>query len=153
MHGEIEGILQGKEVAITYPRCTHVRLWNPADVERREILVHSVRDLVTDPLSLAEFMRRPWLSRSRWLVKAFEPSRNQWRQFYLGSSSEFQSPGVLRVGLYENGATRPSKIYGRPFQPTPEDRRVLIAAVKEWGKHEFREASLRIFADDLRICG
>ncbi len=141
----------GKEIRLTYPTCTHVRLWRPNDTEKREIVVHTIRDLVAEPLSLEEFMRRPWLLRSRWLIKAYEPTRRQWRQFYLGSSLEFRGPGVMRVGLYEPGATRPTKIYGRPFEPTAEDRRVLIRAVKEWGRLDFGEASLRVFVDDLRV--
>lgn len=153
MRRDLFDCIQGKEIAITYPRCTHVRLWQPGDEQRREIVIHSIRDLVTDPLSLAEFMRRPWLIRSRHLIKAYEPTTNQWRQFYLGSSREYQSPGILRIGLYEPGAARPVKIYGRPFQATPEDRRILIQTVKDWSKLDFGDANLRVFADDLRVCG
>jgi hypothetical protein len=153
MRRDLFDCIQGKEIAITYPRCTHVRLWRPGDDQRREIIIRSVRDLVTDPLSLAEFMRRPWLIRSRHLIKAYEPATSQWRQFYLGSTREYRSPGTLRVGLYEPGATRPAKVYGRPFDSTPDDRRVLIEAIKSWSQHDFGEARLRVFADDLRICG
>jgi len=71
-------------------------------------VIQSVRDLVTDPLSVQEFMRRPFLLRSRWLVKAYEPGINQWRQFYWGSTREFNQPGLPRVGLYESGTDSPS---------------------------------------------
>jgi len=143
----------GKEVEISYPVSTHVRFYRPDRIRHREIVIHDVRDLVTDPLSLAEFMRRPWIMRSRYLVRAHEPHRDKWRQFYIGSSTEYRSPGILRVGMYEHGSTRPDRIYGRAFAPTIADRRVLIAAVREWSKHDFTFGSLRVFVDDLGLCG
>jgi hypothetical protein len=142
----------GKEVEISYPISTHLRFFDPDQSERRSIRILSVRDLLTDPLTLAEFNRRPWLMRSRWLATAFEPSRGQYRQFYVGSSREYRSPGVLRVAIYEHGSTRPDKFLGRAFQPTIEDRRVLIAAIREWSKHRHVLGSLRIVADGLGIC-
>jgi hypothetical protein len=138
----------GTEVEICYPESTHVRFWRPDKVRRREIVIQSVRDLVTDPLSVQEFMRRPFLLRSRWLVKAYEPAINQRRQFYWGSTGEFATQGLLRVGLYEPGAGKPSWLHGRPFQPSPEDRRELMKSLTRWAKHDFGAASLRVFADD-----
>jgi hypothetical protein len=144
---------QGKEIEFSYPVSTHVRFFRPDQYRDRQIVVHDVRDLVTDPLTLEEFSRRPWLMRSRYLVRAYEPDRGKWRQFYVGSSRQWQSPGMLRVGLYEHGATRPDRIFGRAFAPTIEDRRVMIAAIREWSKHHFVCGSLRVFVDDLGLCG
>jgi len=138
----------GTEVEICYPESTHVRFWRPDKMRRRKIVIQSVRDLVTDPLSVQEFMRRPFLLRSRWLVKAYEPAINQWRQFYWGSTREFATQGLLRVGLYEPDAVKPSWLYGRPFQPTPKDRRELMKALQQWTKLDFGTATLRVFADD-----
>lgn len=142
----------GKEVELTYPISTHLRFYRPDEMRRREIRILTVRDLVTDPLTLAEFNRRPWLMRSRWLARAFEPATGQYRQFYVGSSQEYQSPGVLRVAIYEHGAMRPDRFLGRAFKPTIEDRRVLIAAIREWSKHRHTLGSLRIVAEGLGIC-
>jgi|688.fasta_scaffold268685_2 hypothetical protein len=137
----------GTEVKISYPESSHVRLWRLDKTRRREIVIQSVRDLVTDPLSVQEFMRRPFLLRSRWLVKAFEPAINPWRQFYLGSTREFATQGMLRVGLYKPEANHPPWLYGRPFHPIPEDRRDLMNSLTRWARHDFA-AALRVFADD-----
>jgi hypothetical protein len=144
---------RGEIAIISYPMSTHVGSVNLERVERREIVVHHVRDLVANPLSVGEFMRRPYLLRSRWLIKAYEPDRNQFRQFYLGSSLEWKSPAVLRVGLYEPDSTRPVKVFGRGFEATPEDRAVLIRALRVWSRHDLGDAKLMVFADDLRFCG
>jgi len=142
----------GEEITISYPISTHVERLHSSDLQRRNIVVCSVRDLVSDPLSVAEFLRRPYLLRSRWLVKAYEPRQRQYRQFYLGSSVEFRAPSVLRIGLYEPGTSRPVELFGRGFEATPKDRRLMIRALESWQKFDFGDASLRVFADDLRVC-
>jgi len=139
---------QGMEVEISYPVSTHVRFWRPDEWRRREIVIHTARDLLTDPLSIAEFLRRPYLLRSRWLVRAFEPAIRQWRQFYWGSTREYSAPGNLRLGLYEPGGKQPSWTFGRAFAPTPEDRRELIKAVRQFEKWDVGGASVKVFADD-----
>ncbi len=144
---------RGMEVEISYPVSTHVRFWKPDECRKREVVIDSVRDLVADPLSVDEFLRRPFLLRSRWLVKAYEPRLRQWRQFYWGSTREFAAPGILRVGLYAQGATQASWLYGRAFHPTPEDRRELMKLLQEWGKINFGDLSLKVFADDLPDTG
>jgi len=107
-----------------------------------------VRDLVTDPLSVQEFMRRPFLLRPRWLVNANKLAINQWRQFYWGSTRLFATQGLLRVGLYEPGTDKPSWLYGRPFQPTSKGRLELMKALQQWTNLDFGTATLRVFADD-----
>jgi hypothetical protein len=139
---------RGMEVEINYPVSTHVRFFRPDQMRRREVVIHAARDLVTDPLTIAEFMRRPFLLRSRYLVKAYEPEIRQWRQFYWGSTREYAAPGILRVGLYEPSAEKASWVYDRAFLPTPEDRRELIKSLRQWEKIDFGSASVRIFADD-----
>jgi len=138
----------GMEVEISYPNSTHVRFWRPEDFRKRQIVIHTLRDLVTDPLTVAEFMRRPFLLRSRWLVRAFEPKIRQWRQFYMGSSREFASSGTLRVGLFEPGTTAPTWLYGQSFEPTSEGRRNLIRRLQDWSHIDFGNGRLGIFADD-----
>lgn len=143
----------GEEVALTYPISTHCRFWRPWEVCERELVIHRVRDLVSEPLSVEEYLRRPYLLRSRWLVRAYEPRHRRWRQFYLGSSVEFRAPSVLRVGLYEPEAKKPSQVLGRGFEATCEDRNLLTRALKLWNRHDFGEAKLRVFATDTRLIG
>lgn len=141
----------GDEVELTYPISTHVRFWRPEESRRRVIIVRSVRDLVESPLTVAEFLRRPYLLRSRYLIRAFEPRGRRWRQFYAGSSNEFWSPSVLQVGLYGPEDVRPRQIIGRPFEPTPDDRRQLVRALCQWSRFDLGDQQLRILATDLRL--
>src|SRR5690606_3265706 len=119
-----------------YPRSTSVHLYRPGETERRQLVITSIRDLLAEPLSAKEFLRRPFLLRSRWLAQAVEGHRHRPRQFYLGSAAEFRSPGSLKVGIYEPGAPRPSRVIGRDFGPTLHDRKLLIRAIREWLTHD-----------------
>lgn len=144
---------KGDEVVLTYPQSTHVRLYRPDRATRRLIVVQDVRDLVAEPLTVADVFRRPYLLRSRWLVRGFEPQTHRWRQFYAGTAREYSAPAVLRVGIYEPGATKPAKVIGRGFDATPEDRKVLLRALATWQQYDLGEARLAVFASDLRVCG
>ncbi|TWU22497.1 hypothetical protein Pla52o_35540 [Novipirellula galeiformis] len=143
----------GDQIEIHYPEFTCVHLYRPRRLKRRQLVITSVRDLLAEPLSAEEFLRRPFLLRSRWLAQAVECHRHRPRQFYLGSSAEFRSPGSLKVGIYEPGAPRPSRVIGRQFEPTLQDRKLLIHALREWLTHDLGEARLMIFSDDLRRVG
>lgn len=141
----------GQRIEFHYPRSTHLRFWHPSDVAIRRVIVHSVRDLLAEPLSTKDFLRRPFLMRSRYLIKAYEPDYHRWRRFYAGSSQEYWSPGSLRVGIYLPGESKPCELLGRPFESTPDDRRRLLQAIREWSKHDLGDAQIGIFADDLKL--
>lgn len=143
----------GSRIVITYPQTTHVARATLSDARSRQILVHRVRDLVEQPLTLMEFLRRPFVLRSRWLVVATDEQLGKFRQFYLGSSKEFLAPCDLRIGLYESEGTRPVRLLSRGFEPTPHDRRLLVKAVCKWAKHDFEGLHLGIYADDMRVHG
>jgi len=138
----------GTKIELHYPTCTDVfaasREWR-----RRELIIYRIRDLVQQPLTVEEYMHRPFVRRSRYLIVGKEYGR--WKQFYLGSSREFYAAGQLRLGLYGPNDTMPKQLVSRSFDNTPEDRRRLFDAVRHWCKLDFGHLNLRVFADDLRI--
>jgi len=143
-----ESFDRGREADITYPVSRQVTRRGCEGWEKRSIVIHAYRDLGKEPLTVAEFLQRPFLRRSRWLVRAWEPKSEQWRQFYLGSTKEFTSPGLLSLGLFQAGCEAPVWIYHRVFKPTVDDRKELVRLVHQWSKVDFGDCKLGIFAID-----
>ena len=142
----------GAKLEIQYPSSTHVRFMDfPPAYRLRQLQVVSLRDLVADPLTPDEFLRRPFVRRSRWLVSAFEAGTMRFRRFYLGSSLEYAAPSQLRLALYDPDGERPDAILSRPFEPTVADRKLLTRAIQAWRARDFGGRVLRVFTDDLRI--
>jgi len=141
----------GDEVEFHYPIRTHVKWIDSTEFRSRQVIVRSVRDLVERPLTPDEFLRRPYVRRSRWLVRGIENDSQQFRQFYTGVTPQFAAPSQLRVGLYEPDGVRPVQLLGRGFEPTIKDRRILIRALDRWLSHDYGELLIRIFSDDLRL--
>lgn len=140
----------GHQIELVYPTITHVTKVDRSPRMVRQLYIHRVRDLVENPLTLAEYIRRPFVARSRWLILASEWASQPPKQFYLGSADNFKSPGILRLALFEENHRRPAKLLGRQFEPTIEDRKSLMRlALREFDKHEGYE--LRIIASDLRV--
>jgi hypothetical protein len=140
----------GSTIELVYPTITHVLRVYSAPRKVRQLYVHRVRDLVTEPLTIAEFTRRPYVARSRWLILASEWAGKPPRQFYVGTADNYQAPGVLRLALYEPDRPRPAKLLGRQFEPTVVDRQALLRlAIREAEKHD--GYLVRIFAGDLRL--
>jgi hypothetical protein len=115
-----------QEIEIHYPVSTHVRYsQHNVGLKRRHFVVRRLRDLVAEPLTPEEYLRRPFVRRSRYLVVGTEIDANQWRQFYAGCSMEYPSPSQLRIALYEPGAKKPAKLLHRAFDATVTDREAL----------------------------
>jgi len=141
----------GTYLEISYPVSTHVRHLPEVPRRVRKITVRHARDLVRYPLTVNEFLRRPFVARSRWLISAWDNDIRQFRQFYLGSTDEFFAPGRLRLALYEPDGFVPKQIICREFQPTVVDRRNLIRLVRDWNQADHEGLVLRILADDFRV--
>lgn len=141
----------GECVTIHYPDTTHVRFIDAARYLPRRILVKTIRDLIREPLSVSEFLRRPFTLRSRWLVRAVDTDLGELRQFYLGSAIEFSAPAILRAALYEPGIAKPIEFFGGEFGPSANDRRLLMQAVQRWAKYDYGGAELKVTACDLKI--
>jgi hypothetical protein len=141
----------GEVVTIHYPVSTHVRLFGRVAIKPRQIVVRAVRDLVSEPLTPEEFLRRPFIRRSRWLIRAFEPEHNRFRQFYAGSSLEYAAPCQLRVALYEPGANRPKEILYSAIEPNVRHRKALLRLLQKHLTKPSESMLLRIYSDDLRL--
>ena len=141
----------GQIIELTYPDCNLID--SLPRLQARRLQVHTVRDLIAQPLTPLEYLRRPMLHRSRWLLNAYDLDRQGWRKFYLGSSTEFRRPGLLRVALYRPGETKPSDLVGRSFGPTNRERRVLAKVLAQWCQADLGPLELRVLADDLRLVG
>jgi hypothetical protein len=136
----------GQIVEFRYPITTHVRIEQPL-FEVRSVEVFRVRDLVEHPLTFQEYLRRPFVRRSRWMIGGVDLDSKQFRQFYLGCSPEYRAPSQLRIGRYDAERCRPKEIYYRGFEPTISDRKQLVKLALML---QYR-SELRIFADDLRL--
>jgi len=141
----------GETVTIHYPTTTQVGFFDRVQKKPRQIVVRSIRDLVREPLTPEEFLRRPFIRRSRWLVRAFEIEHKRFRQFYLGSSLEFEAPCQLRIALFDPHEPFPKKLLFRPIEPTMQDRKLLARALLKWRDKDFGGLQLGIYSDDLRL--
>jgi hypothetical protein len=139
----------GTRLELTYPDCTLVEAL--AKFERRRIRVHSVRDLVAQPLTPHEYLRRPKLRRSRWLVFGYDLDRFVWRKFYIGSALEYERPSVLRVGLYRPDESKPADLIGRAFGPTARERIILARVLVSWHGANLGRMRLGVLADDFTV--
>lgn len=141
----------GAEIVLTYPTNTDV---GAATVMRvRELQVIGVRDLVADPLTPSEFMRRPRTRRSRWLIAAMDREARQLRRFYLGSSAEYETDGGLRVAVYRPGDRQPFDFVGREFGETIRERAELAKCLDQWCRRRMGRLTVRIVAADFRAVG
>ncbi|WDQ16847.1 hypothetical protein [Rhodopirellula sp. P2] len=137
------------EVELTYPESTLVEA--KTTFRRRRLQIREIRDLIADPITPEEYLRRPLTQRSRYLLTAYDKDSKSWRQFYVGSSKEFLTDGRLRIALYEKGGTSPKKIVSRSFEATRRDRIALARAVKEMQQTDLAGLELRIVPDESRV--
>lgn len=143
----------GQLLEFDYPTSTHVRHIETCLHRRRVVRVRRIRDLLANPLTPEEFLRRPFVARSRWLIYGIDRDRRADRKFYAGSSLQFRSPGTLRIALYDPDGTRPVDYLARAFAPTNDDRRVMVRWLIRWRNEDFNGRLLRILCDDCRVVG
>lgn len=141
-------------IILPYPNHTHIRLIEQSPQHERNLIVHSVRDLVTTPLTLTEFLRRPYTARSRFLLRAWDADKRAFRQFYVGSSRKFMAPGCLRLVIEDPDSDAPVTVVSRQFEPTVTDRRAAVRLIQAWlQKQPDLVDKLKIRADDMRLHG
>jgi hypothetical protein len=144
----------GECIEFSYPTSTDVKSIESATRRLRRVQVKKIRDLVRDPLTTEEFIQRPFVSRSRWLIRGLDLDLQVWRQFYLGSTLEFAAPGSLRLAWYETGGTKPLEFVGGDFEPSVIERRRLMRVLQKLNeKQHIQGKELRVVATDLRFCG
>lgn len=111
----------------------------------RRFRVERARDLVAKPLTAKEFLRRPFIPRSRWLISGYDVNSNLARTFYVGKES------LLKLALCESGEKWPTRSIGRPFGPDGRDRMVLVSALQELLTRDLGDFWLGVYCDDLRV--
>lgn len=142
----------GERVVLKYPKVNHVA-FAPEYVER-SVCIYRIRDLVSEPLSIEEYCRRPYVRRSRWMLSGVDQANGEWRQFYAGSILGRESPGLLRVGLFIPGEKAPWRILTDPIGPTPQERTALARWLRRWSmEKKLGDFKLGVFCDDLRLVG
>ncbi len=142
----------GREYRINYPAIRLVGY--PPAFQPRIVVVRKIRDLLTNPLTAQEFLKRPLLRRGRWLLRCTDQHKRGFRQFYVDSTKQHWRDCPLRIGWYDlaEPVSRPVKIYSRSFSSV-HDRRVLTRVIANLSRCTFDGLSLRVFCDDLRIVG
>jgi hypothetical protein len=146
---QLDSQLIDTTLTLHYPTVTHVRYSDVTKYLQRQFRVLQIRDLVREPLTPMDFLRRPYVRRSRYLLLGQE--QRYCRQFYLGCSAEYQSPTQLRVALYEPSGAQPVELLARPIEADVRDRKLLIRLLEKWRDRDFGGLVLRVYADDLRL--
>lgn len=137
-----------ERIEIHYPNTTLVN--KQPTFRLRRIAVRGIRDLVANPLTIEDYLRRPLIRRGRWLILGRCEDTRQLRQFYLATTKEEWRELPLRIGLYEPFGSKPVQLLSRPFGATVRERILLSRALQMWSRQNFDGLQLRVFADDLR---
>ncbi len=141
----------GRQLEFCYPTTRNVKRMPDAPRRRRELRIEAVRDLLNEPLTASEFLQFPYLNRSRWLASGIDETIGEHRSFYLGSSDEYASPGVLRLVTWCNEEKKITDIICREFYPTISDRKLMIRLLKRWDEIPHGDEELRVTSCDMRI--
>lgn len=119
---------------LSYPTSTLIESnWS---FRPRQLEVVSVRDLLLEPLTPAEYLHRPLIHRGRYLVRAKDLEKRRIQQFYIASSLEFYRPTGLRLALYQPGPEKsePASYLSKRFGVSRRDRIALAKTIAElWG--------------------
>lgn len=137
-----------KIIQTHYPRTTHLAAGS-IRWERRIFRVLGIRDLVKDPLTIDEFIRRPMTRRSRYLINVFDLQKNRYRSIYQRSMLEWYRETPLRVGIYEG--PKLIDITTHNWGPTLADRRGLARFLGKFEGVNMGELRIGIFSDDLEL--
>lgn len=140
----------GQQIELLYPVSTDVSQIESAARKLRQLYVHRVRDLVEEPLSISEFIRRPYVARSRWLVLASEVDGERPKQFYVGTADNYRAPGSLQLALYRTDDKRPHALISRQFEPTVRDRLALLKLLQRIADCK-TDVEPKIVATDTRV--
>jgi hypothetical protein len=135
-------------IETAYPFTTHVCVefpnWQP---RRFEFLC--VRDLVTDPLSVAEFLRRPMTRRSRYLIRVRDLDRGVCRSVYQRSMADWFRETPLRVGVYHGCELQ--ELLKTNYGPTIPDRQRLVRFLNKHQTNDMGEFRLAVLSDDGEV--
>lgn len=142
-----------QNIDVHYPVCTHIAV-DKLEFRQRVIRPYKIRDLVTDPLTIREYLARPFTRRGRYLALCKDIRSGQLRQFYLSSTQEHWRDTPLRFCLFDDAAKKPVEIMPVNYGTTKRDRLILAKTVIEFLDTEFYgNLRIGIFSDDLQVIG
>lgn len=131
-----------------YPRTTHLATPAP-HWEPRTFQVLGIRDLVQEPLTIEEYLRRPMTRRSRYLIRVRDLERGACRSVYHRSMSDWYRETPLRIGVYEG--SKLVDMTSHNWGPTLADRRSLIRFLQKFDGFDMGEFQIGIFSDDCEL--
>ncbi len=109
-------------------------------------VVLSIRDLVSEPLTVEEFESQPFQARSRYLVTLVGQD-GRLSKIHVSTSREFE----IRPALYQIGGRRPIQLIGRKFQSSKQDLELLLEHIEKLKAMDFNGLELRLMVDGLRL--
>jgi hypothetical protein len=131
-----------------YPFTTHVSVEFPRWEPRRfEIL--KIRDLASDPISVAEFLRRPMTRRSRYLLRVRDLDQGQLRSVYHRSMADWFRETPLRIGIYHGCDLQ--ELLKTNYGPTIPDRQRLVRYLNKHQTTDMGEFRLAVLSDDGEV--
>lgn len=113
-------------------------------------VVRQVRDLVRQPLTPQEFLRRPNVYRGRHLIRGW-CSDGKWRQFYLSSTREEFRVVPHKIALFSEDQTRLLRIVPLEFGASMLDRIRLATQLRRLVDNPPEGLLVRVIVDDLRL--
>lgn len=109
----------------------------------RHFRVAKVRDLYTHPLSVQEFLRRPFQRRCRYLLEVWDIANRRRRHVYPSSMMEYWHDCPLKIGIYPVIGEPPAAILTRQFGASPEERILMCQVLRDHIDND----SVGIFSD------
>jgi len=140
-----------ERIELDYPLDTNVLRVSASEWRRRYLRVLRVRDLIKEPLTVSEFLDRPLLERSRWLITAKDVHTGTVRRYYPGTARNINLVGSLQLALYEPDGTMPAKFLTKPFGATYEERMILARLAKSFEPQTPRGLLLRVTSHELKL--
>jgi hypothetical protein len=131
-----------------YPRTTHLATASPR-WEPRTFQVLGIRDLVREPLTIQEYLRRPMTRRSRYLIRVLDVQKQRYRSVYHRSMSDWYRETPLRIGIYEG--LKLVDMTSHNWGPTLADRQSLIRFLQKFDGFDMGEFQIGIFSDDAEL--
>lgn len=146
--GELPVFRINEIITTAYPESTLVSYRRPRFIERR-FRIRNVRDLVQHPLTIKEFLNRPMVRRSRYLVSVLDLDLGRYRKIYQRSMHEHFRETPLRVGLFDK--TEIHELFRTNWGPTVRDRMMLVRFLTEFQHDSFGHLRIGVFSDDLEV--
>jgi hypothetical protein len=113
-------------------------VWMP-----RELSIVQRIDLLKEPLSIRDYLRRPMVRRGRWLLKCWDARAKKYRQFYECAFREFWFEDQLKIGQWIDGKVVQ---ISEPFEPVWDERKRLELIL-----HRLKDRELVVYSDGLKV--